>query len=82
MILGKGRVKGFRLGYLGVKKKFRHLGLDGVMLWKQKVYSHHKGYDYCDMGWVLEDNVMTVRLAEMMGAVPSKTYTIYQKPIE
>ena len=35
-ILTKGRVKGFRLGYLGVKKKYFLLGLHAVMLWKQK----------------------------------------------
>lgn len=79
MILGKGKTQGFRLGYLGVKKKYRRLGLDGVMLWKQKIYSQQKGYEYCDMGWVLEDNVMTVRIIEMMQSTPSKLYTIYQK---
>ncbi|MFZ5517223.1 MAG: hypothetical protein ACOY90_11330 [Candidatus Zhuqueibacterota bacterium] len=82
MILTKGSVKGFRLGYLGVKKKYRKLGLDGVMLWQQKIYAQKKGYDYCDMGWVLEDNFMVIRIIEMMGSTPSKTYTIYQKPLE
>jgi hypothetical protein len=80
MILLKNRTKGFRLGYLGVKRKFRRLGLDGVMLWKQKLYSQKK-YEYCDMGWVLEDNVMVIRIIEMMGSIPSKTYTIFEKPI-
>ena len=82
MLLTRGRIKGFRLGYLGVKKKYRRLGLDGVMLWKQKLYSQKKGYDYCDMGWVLEDNKMAIRLSEMMGAKLSKTYTIFEKPIK
>ena len=81
MMLTKSRIKGFRLGYLGVKKKYRRLGLDGVMLWKQKLYSQKKGYDYCDMGWVLEDNKMTIRLIEMMGATLSKTYTSFEKVI-
>jgi len=81
MLLTKNRIKGFRLGYLGVKRKFRHLGLDGVMLWKQKLYAQEKGYDYCDMGWVLEDNKMTIRLIKMMGATLSKTYTIFEKAI-
>lgn len=81
IILLKNRPKGFRLGYLGVKPKFRRLGLDGVMLWKQKTYSAEKGYEYCDMGWVLEDNVMTIRLIEMMGSELSKVYTIYEKPL-
>jgi len=80
LILGAKKAKGFRLGYLGVKPEFRRLGLDGVMLWKQKMYSRTR-YEYCDMGWVLEDNKMTVRLIQMMGAEDSKTYTIYEKKI-
>ncbi len=78
----KGRVKGFRLGYLGVKRKFRRLGLDGVMLWKQKVFSQRAGYEYCDVGWVLDDNAVTINLIKFMSGIPSKTYTIYQKAIE
>jgi len=81
MILTRNKVKGFRLGYMGVKKKFRRLGLDGVMLWKQKMYSQDRGYTYCDMGWVLEDNVMVIRVIEMMHSVPSKTYTLYEKEL-
>jgi len=81
MLLTKGSVKGYRLGYLGVKKKFRRMGLDGVMLYKQKLYSMKKGYEYCDMGWVLEDNVLVISLVEMMGSTPSKTYTIFERKI-
>jgi hypothetical protein len=80
LILGAKRTKGFRVGYLGVKPKFRRLGLDGIMIWKQKLYTKTR-YDYCDMGWVLEDNSLTIRLIEMMGSEDSKTYTIYEKEI-
>lgn len=79
MFLTKGSIIGFRLGYLGVKKKFRHLGLDGVMIWKQKMYSQKVGLQYTDMGWVLDDNLKTIRLIEMMGSTPSKTYTIFEE---
>jgi hypothetical protein len=78
----RGRAKGYRLGYLGVKRKFRRLGLDALMLWTQKKFSQRAGYEYCDVGWVLEDNVVTINLIRFMSGVPSKTYTIYQKAIE
>lgn len=81
MLLTKGGIKGFRLGYLGVKKKFRRLGLDGVMLWKQKLYSQAKGYEYSDLGWTLENNVLVIRLVETVQGVLSKAYTTFQKPI-
>lgn len=81
MFLSKGSTKGFRLGYLGVKKKFQHLGLDGVMIWKQKIYTQKVGFQYSDLGWVLDDNIKTIRLIEMMCPEPSKTYTIFEKKI-
>ncbi len=81
MLLTKNSCKGFRLGYLGVKKKFRRLGLDGVMIWKQKQYTQSTHLEYCDMGWVLEDNKPTRRLVELMGATDSKEYTVFEKKI-
>ncbi len=52
MLIGKGRIKSYRLGYMGVKRKFHNLGIDSVMLWKQKIYSLHSQYDHADLGWV------------------------------
>ncbi|MCP5106013.1 MAG: hypothetical protein GY950_21695, partial [bacterium] len=82
MFFTKGGIRGFRLGYLGVKKKFQHLGLDGAMIKKQKKWAQDKGFLYSDLGWVLEDNVKAIRTIEMMGPKPSKTYTIFEKKIE
>ncbi len=82
LFLTKRSIKGFRLGYLGVKKKFQHLGLDGVMIWKQKRYAQKAGFEYSDIGWVLDDNIKTIRLAELMNGSLSKTYTIFEKKIE
>ncbi|MCP4217105.1 MAG: hypothetical protein GY765_20830 [bacterium] len=77
----KGGLDGFRLGYLGVKKKFQRFGLDGILIWHQKEVTQKIGLKYCDLGWVLEDNIKTVRLADLMGAELSKTYTIFEKKI-
>ncbi len=81
MLLTKNMVKGFRLGYMGVKSEFRNLGLSALMLWHQQKYAEKKGYEYCDAGWVLEDNYNVIRLIDMIGADSSKTYTIFEKPI-
>lgn len=81
MLLTKNKVKGFRLGYMGVKSEFRNLGLAALMLWYQQQYAIKKKYEYCDMGWVLEDNYNVINIVEMIGATDSKTYTIYEKPL-
>jgi len=81
MFLTMGSIKGFRLGYLGVKNKFRHIGFGGIMVWKQKQYSQKKGYEYCDIGWVLEGNREAYLMAQFMNGRLTKTYTIFEKPI-
>lgn len=81
MLLTKRTIKGLRLGYLGVKKKFRNRGLEGLLLWKQKLYTQQHGYEYCDIGYVLEDNEPVVSMVGMMNGRPSKTYTIVEKPL-
>jgi hypothetical protein len=79
LLLGKSSIRGFRLGYLGVKKRFRRLGLDAVSLWRQQRVAAERGYAYCDLGWVLETNHAVIRMAQRFGAVPSKTYALFEK---
>jgi hypothetical protein len=57
------------------------MGLDGVMIWKQKQYAMSRGYQYSDAGWVLEDNFMVTRLIDLLGGRLSKTYTVYEQSL-
>ena len=81
MLALQSRIKGFRLGYLGVKKKFHKRGLEGVLLWKQSEIARKLGYEYCDVGWILENNTPTIRLVERCGALPSKRYSTFEKSL-
>ena len=40
-----------------------------------------KGYNSCEMSWVLEDNHLARRLFERIGATPYKTYRIFEKAL-
>jgi hypothetical protein len=66
---------------LGVKKKFRRLGLDAVALWRQQQMARTLGYNYCDLGWVLETNQLVIRMAARFGATPSKRYAMFEKAL-
>lgn len=81
MLAAKRSIKGLRLGYLGVKKRFRNRGLEGLLLRQQKLYTQQRGYRYCDIGYVLEDNAPVLSMLAMMNATPSKTYTILETPL-
>jgi hypothetical protein len=40
-----------------------------------------KGFFRGEFSWVLENNTMMIRVAEMLDAVPYKTYRLYDKAI-
>lgn len=83
MLLGLGSIRSIRLGYLGTRRKFRTMGLDGIILWQAKKYAQtRKRLQYCDIGWVLEDNTPVIKMSEMMaGCELARVYTIFQKPL-
>jgi hypothetical protein len=81
LLLRKSSIRGFRLGYLGVKPRFRKLGLDAVALWRQQQVAKALGYEYCDLGWVLESNQLVIRMSARFGAVPSKRYALFEKAL-
>lgn len=79
MLLTKGRVKSFRQGYFGIRPKFRSMGLDSILISEAKKYTQKKGYQKCDIGWVLEDNEKVLHISKYMGGKLSRTYAIYEK---
>lgn len=82
MLLGKGLIKSFRQGYFGIRPKFRKIGLDAILVSEAKRYTQTHGYTACDIGWVLEDNELVIRMADFMGGKLSRTYALYEKVIE
>jgi hypothetical protein len=81
MFLTKSKIKGIRTGYLGIRKAYRKMGLDAVLILKTTLASIKNGYEYSDMGWVLESNTVMIKTIERVGAKLSKRYTIFEKPI-
>jgi hypothetical protein len=40
-----------------------------------------RGHTSCDMSWILEENVLARRVLDNLGAVPYKTYRIFEKSL-
>ena len=75
------RIRTIRAAMLGVKKRYRRLGIDLMLLaevWKQ---APKRGVLGGELGWVLEDNRLMVRALEELGAWPYKRYRLYQKDL-
>jgi GNAT superfamily N-acetyltransferase len=79
------RVKSVRVPLMGVKRKFAST-LRGQLLPFQLIdaaatEARKLGYEWCEMSWILEDNVAMRNICERAGARVYKTYRIYEKAL-
>ncbi|MDR1941030.1 MAG: GNAT family N-acetyltransferase [Endomicrobium sp.] len=73
----KRKIDGLRLMVMGVLKEYRQKGIEAIMYEKGLKNALKNGYKHCELSWVLEDNTMTRRTAEMMNGRIYKKYSIY-----
>ena len=80
-LLGRHRIRAIRVLTLGVLKEHRKRGLDALLIYWTFANGLAKGYRWGEFSWVLEDNVLLRRALERFGAVPYKTYRIFEKAL-
>ncbi|MDP8240769.1 MAG: hypothetical protein P9X24_16905 [Candidatus Hatepunaea meridiana] len=73
------KIDRIRILILGVIKEYRGRGIDTAMYYETFRISTDKGYQSCEMSWILEDNEPMNRAAKMMGAKKYKTYRLYER---
>jgi hypothetical protein len=76
------RIDRVRLMALGIKEGYRRRGIDAVMIVDTIRRAHELGYAGGEISWTLEDNDLVNRVLESAGAKRSKTYRIYETPVE
>ncbi|MBI3192864.1 MAG: GNAT family N-acetyltransferase [Ignavibacteriae bacterium] len=70
-----------RIIVLGVVPEYLKTGAAAVLFYETAKRAKNLGYDYGEASWVLEDNVMMNRAAELMNARCYKTYRIYEQQL-
>jgi GNAT superfamily N-acetyltransferase len=75
----KNKIDSLRLIIMGVIKEYRNKGVEALMYSAGLNYAVKKGYKYCELSWILEDNLMTNRTAEMMDGKIYKKYLVFGK---
>jgi GNAT superfamily N-acetyltransferase len=78
----KAQINRCRILVLGVLPAYQKTGAAGVLFFETATRAKRLGYRYGEASWILEDNVMMNRAAEVMRGHKYKTYRIYQKAIE
>jgi GNAT superfamily N-acetyltransferase len=77
----KKKIDLVRIIVLGVIPEYQRTGAAGVLFYETAVRAKKLGYKYGEASWVLEDNLMMNRAAEMMSGVRYKTYRIYEMQV-
>ena len=62
----------------GVLKEYRGLGVEGLLIVRVAQAALSR-YEAAELSWILENNMMTRRLCEMLGARVYRTYRVYEK---
>ncbi len=79
--LAKRRISSARVVTMGVIKEFQGHGIDTLFYYYSYKNGLPKGYFRGEFSWVLENNTMMIRVAEMLDAKIYKTYRLYDKTI-
>ncbi|MEI8347745.1 MAG: N-acetyltransferase, partial [Pseudomonadota bacterium] len=67
---------------LGIRKKFGHLGLGGLMYNYLVNTSHRMGYIDAELSWILETNTSMINPMKLMGAELIKKYRLFEKRLD
>jgi GNAT superfamily N-acetyltransferase len=70
-----------RLLTLGVLPEYRRRGVEALLLRETLGAIRRLGYRRVELGWILEENRVTRRLAERWGARVVKRYRMYEGPL-
>jgi hypothetical protein len=80
VLLYRREIKGLRLLMLGIKDKYRQMGIPLLAFHHIcEVVRGKKKYRYMELGWTLEDNEAINSLIEETGAKQYKKYRIFRK---
>lgn len=77
----KTTVNRCRILTLGVKKKFRELGVGPLLYAEYLRRGPANGYPIGEASWILEDNEPMMRALEQMSAQRTKTYRIFERAL-
>ncbi len=80
-LLAKKRISSARVITMGLIKEYQGRGIDSLFYYYSYKNGLPKGLIRGEFSWVLENNTMMIRVAEMLDAIPYKTYRIYDKDI-
>jgi GNAT superfamily N-acetyltransferase len=81
LLLFKKKIDFARIVILGVVPEYLNTGIGGVLFYETARRAVEHGYFHGEASWVLEDNLMMNRGAELLRGERTKTYRLFQMPL-
>ncbi len=78
----KRQITGVRSLIGGVLKKYRETGIIAVLYYESEKANIRLGYDWCELGWNLEDNDLINKFDIAIGGKIYKKYRIYEMTVQ
>jgi GNAT superfamily N-acetyltransferase len=76
------KVDTIRVITMGVRKEFRGVGLEGLLINRTIENGKALHYRRAELSWILEDNEAVRRIVEKMGAILYKRYALWEGGVE
>ncbi len=77
-----GGIYEIRMALMGVLPSHRHLGLDALLIHHTIVNGRARGYEACEMSWVLDGNRALTNALDKLGGVRDKQYAMFEKRLD
>jgi 8-amino-7-oxononanoate synthase len=77
----KKAIDNLRIVLLGVMPEYRGRAIDALLYREIMERAKKKGIKFGEASWVLEDNAMMSRAAQVMNGEPYKRYRVFEKPL-
>ncbi|MBN2200014.1 MAG: hypothetical protein JW747_09235 [Candidatus Aminicenantes bacterium] len=81
ILLARRKIRSMRAPVFGILKEYRLSGLSYLLFDEIVRRGKARGYEWCEMSWMLENNDAINRFSRSVGAKVYKEYRIYQKSI-
>ena len=77
----KSKINQIRVIVMGVLHEYRRKGLEAAMVYYIYKNAMEKGYQWAEMGWILESNTVMNRLVERIDGDRFKSYRLFQRDV-
>ena len=81
LLIMRRHIPRVRLMFFGIKRPFRHLGIDALLFTQMLDYAATKQYEECEPSMLLENNDLVIRASAFMGGREYKRWRIYDLPL-